>query len=208
VIKQSQTACATEIVSDPVMFSIEGSLIAQLLSSSVSIPDIPDGTAKIGDFSGGQPGYEIRADLISPEFAGQQYPSIWEPVYLNANLDYEHSFELMPAGRYNIEIKDQMGCVYELEVIIGVNTEIVVPNTFTPNNDGYNDVFFIRNKPPTGAKLLITNRWGNRVFKSDNYQNDWDAENVEDGLYFYSLEVNGEVYRGWLEIQRGPAPGN
>ncbi|MDH5604905.1 MAG: gliding motility-associated C-terminal domain-containing protein, partial [Cyclobacteriaceae bacterium] len=111
------------------------------------------------------------------------------------------------AGRYQVALKDQRGCTYEFSVRIGMNTDLFVPNVFTPNNDGYNDTFFIRNLPPSGVKLIISNRWGNKVFSSDNYQNEWDAEGVEDGIYFYYLVTPDREGTGWVEIQRGVKPG-
>ncbi|MDH5381655.1 MAG: gliding motility-associated C-terminal domain-containing protein, partial [Cyclobacteriaceae bacterium] len=103
---------------------------------------------------------------------------------------------------------DGIGCEYAFDVTIELNKDLFIPNIFTPNNDGVNDVFYIRNNPLSGVELVISNRWGNRVYKSENYQNDWDAENVEDGVYFYFLKIGEEVKKGWVEIQRGVKPGN
>jgi hypothetical protein len=72
-------------------------------------------------------------------------------------------------------------------------------------------VFFIRNLPP-GATLVITNRWGNQVFKSANYPVNatdvglWDGGNESDGMYYYRLQAGGQVFTGWVEIVRGRKP--
>jgi gliding motility-associated-like protein len=79
---------------------------------------------------------------------------------------------------------------------------LYVPNIFTPNGDGSNDNFEIRNLP-ANAKLIVTNRWGKQVFSSSNYQNDWNGNDAIDGVYFYQLQVDGEKYTGWVEIMRG-----
>jgi gliding motility-associated-like protein len=86
---------------------------------------------------------------------------------------------------------------------------LFIPTLFTPNGDGSNDLFFIRNLPeaPSVNRLTITNRWGKEVFSSDNYQNNWDGEGTSDGIYYYLLlPQNGEARTGWLEIIRGPKP--
>lgn len=85
---------------------------------------------------------------------------------------------------------------------------IFVPNIITPNNDGKNDVFEVKGIAGfPGSRLMIFNRWGNQVYKSENYANTWDANGLADGTYYYLLELNtGEpkrtVYKGWLYINR------
>ena len=64
-----------------------------------------------------------------------------------------------------------------------------VPNVFTPNNDGKNETFFIENLPKEGAYLRISNRWGKAVYETSNYQNDWKADGLSDGVYFYILQI-------------------
>jgi len=78
---------------------------------------------------------------------------------------------------------------------------VIIPNIFTPNGDGSNDFFEIRNLPASST-LSITNRWGKEVYSSSDYQNDWSAENISDGIYYYRLVAEGEVMTGWLEILR------
>lgn len=69
-----------------------------------------------------------------------------------------------------------------------------LPNIITPNNDGLND-FLIPLKFPRFVKNLnfkIYNRWGTKIFETQNQAIKWDASNVESGVYFY--EVNIEKY--------------
>ncbi|NVN94803.1 MAG: gliding motility-associated C-terminal domain-containing protein [Bacteroidetes bacterium] len=66
-----------------------------------------------------------------------------------------------------------------------------IPNIFTPNNDGFNDYFVIRNiEKCSNNDLVIKDRNGNTVFEKSNYQNDWDGRNVADGVYFFFLKYN------------------
>ena len=84
------------------------------------------------------------------------------------------------------------------------------PNLVTPNNDGDNDAFIVpclANHP--GSSITFFNRWGDEVFRSDNYQNDWQGtyqgEQLPTGTYYYLLEVNdasGTVLNGFLFLQR------
>ena len=71
------------------------------------------------------------------------------------------------------------------------------PNAITPNDDGVNDTFEVAE---TGSKLEIWNRWGKRIFKSDNYKNDW-GKDVIAGTYYYLLEnPSGVKCNGWVQV--------
>jgi gliding motility-associated-like protein len=77
-----------------------------------------------------------------------------------------------------------------------------VPNVFTPNNDNVNDVFTIQSLPPNSV-LTIYNRWGNVVYHSNNYQNNWAGDDCIDGVYYYIVNTaNGKQYKGTLTILR------
>ena len=97
-----------------------------------------------------------------------------------------------------------------MDVEIPLDPSVYVPNFFTPNDDNINDEFEVLNLPVVGThKMIITNRWGNQVFSSNDYRdgNFWDAEETSDGIYYYRLKVEGgETYTGWVEILRGSKP--
>lgn len=96
------------------------------------------------------------------------------------------------------------------DVEIPLDQSVYVPNIFTPNDDNVNDTFEVLNLPVTGThKLIISNRWGNEVFKSSDYRdgNFWSGGEESDGIYYYRLKVDGgETYTGWVEILRGSKP--
>jgi gliding motility-associated-like protein len=68
-----------------------------------------------------------------------------------------------------------------------------VPNAFTPDGDGTNDFFEFQGAPEP-VVLHIFDRWGKRVFYSDNYLNNWDGtyqgEPLPGGVYTYLIEYN------------------
>ncbi|HMT30264.1 MAG TPA: gliding motility-associated C-terminal domain-containing protein, partial [Bacteroidia bacterium] len=78
---------------------------------------------------------------------------------------------------------------------------LMVPNGFSPNGDGTNDGYVIdgiENYP--GNKLWVYNRWGNLVYKTKDYRNDWDGtcnvsgiymgKKVPTGTYYFILDLN------------------
>lgn len=71
-----------------------------------------------------------------------------------------------------------------------------IPNVITPNSDGKNDAFVIQGLELFATrKLRIFNRFGNEVYQSSQYQNDWTAQGLKEGTYFYILEIAGEQYK-------------
>jgi len=75
-------------------------------------------------------------------------------------------------------------------VYITVDPEcVVIPNIITPNNDNKNDYFVIPSLASLNIELQIYNRWGRLVYQSDNYQNQWNAEGLSDGVYFYTAKI-------------------
>ena len=73
---------------------------------------------------------------------------------------------------------------------------IVIPNVFTPNQDGVNDTFEI-GALPQNCRLYIYDRWGKLIFESGNYNNEWNGEGELAAVYFYVLETpDGKRMKG------------
>ena len=87
------------------------------------------------------------------------------------------------------------------------NFDFTIPNVITPNSDGLNDLFEIENLPEN-TELIVLNRWGNAVFSSSNYQNNWDGKNTSgkdlvDGVYYYKIKtMAGKVSHGFIHLTR------
>lgn len=86
---------------------------------------------------------------------------------------------------------------------------ILIPNLFTPNGDGNNDVFFIPNLDHFAENdLIVVNRWGNEVYKKRNYQNTWTGDGLNEGTYYYILRVRAssgaewQVFKGYITLIR------
>lgn len=80
---------------------------------------------------------------------------------------------------------------------------LFVPNIITPNGDAYNEQFRIQGLPPRPCALTIYSRWGQQVYHTPNYTQDWDAQGLPAGLYYYQLQPAGQAaLNGWVEVVR------
>ncbi len=118
------------------------------------------------------------------KFGDGQKSDIESPVHYYTNVDdYELFF------KYTTDD----GCQDSIPMMVPVRElELKVPNVFTPNGDGINDYLEIKKLEYYVAnEIVIFNRWGNKVFESSNYHNEWDGGNLSDGVYFYVLKCIG-----------------
>ena len=119
----------------------------------------------------------------------------------------------LPRGLTQIEVVATNGDCEDRDTInITVNSsdspecrdnEIVVPKGFSPNGDGTADFFIIENLNGRSAQLQVFNRWGQKVYEADAYQNDWNGsankgvvlfgEQLPEGTYYYLINIEGEV---------------
>ena len=110
-------------------------------------------------------------------------------------------------GLYHFINTNVNGCGDTVTVSV-IAPDMNIPNIFTPNNDGKNDVFKIKDiESYVGSQLIVFNRWGNEVYRSDNYLNNWDGGNLAEGTYYYLLnrrEHSGTItpIKGWVFIKR------
>ncbi|WP_420387147.1 PKD domain-containing protein [Roseivirga sp.] len=121
----------------------------------------------------------------------------------------------LAAGDYTVRIVDANGCEINVQVNIPERQpKVYVPNAFSPNGDGNNEVF----KPVADCALSyamqIYNKWGTVIFATEELDEGWDGsyngDPVQPGNYsyiiFYTTEVNGrlieDTYRGTLKLVR------
>lgn len=88
--------------------------------------------------------------------------------------------------------------------IVEENLPLVIPNVFTPNNDGRNELFIIQNLTENG-NLKIFDRWGNLVFKAAPYLNNWSGKTtngmqLSEGSYYYIVEDLNETKTGHFSL--------
>jgi gliding motility-associated-like protein len=108
------------------------------------------------------------------------------------------NFINLRGGRYNFRIADTSGCTKDTSIALSENipiggcSDIFIPNAFTPNNDGKNDLFNV-SLPSTFKEITVQvfNRWGNAVYQGKGNSITWDGnyKGIQQpvGIYIYNL---------------------
>lgn len=137
---------------------------------------------------------EIHATPIS----GLHYT--WQPPYALSNPNSPSSTASPDyTTTYYITVEDDFGCKYIDSVIVVVlevfcyEPYVFLPNSFSPNGDGNNDVLYVRSNYILDFKLAIFDRWGEKVFETSDQNTGWDGtfrgELLEPAVFDYYLEV-------------------
>lgn len=162
------------------------------------------------------------------DFASSVSPNVtdWSWNFIPGNLEAvstepnpTYTFPLGNGGIYpvTLEVTDTNGCQSAVtrEVVIFDFFNVFIPNSFTPNNDGFNDIWAVYGTDidPDRFEMWIYNRWGHQVFHNTDIDKGWygqaDDEVVdpaqmyyaEDGIYAYRVVLYSESTNEKREIK-------
>ncbi|WP_162343044.1 T9SS type B sorting domain-containing protein [Cyclobacterium salsum] len=149
----------------------------------------------------------------APSFRQEGQQLIWElerfPV--GAELEIRLTVSAMEDGRISnraevssegVDTAPENNTALEQKNIL----PLFIPNVIKPDFDGKNDTFVIRaDHKFDRVEVLIFNRWGDLVFGAEDYQNDWAAEGLLSGTYYYQVRGvdargNEKEYQGWIQV--------
>ena len=126
--------------------------------------------------------------------------------------DFEPTKNYFDAGTYKVKllIEDQLGCKDSITKSLLVENELIyyLPTSFTPDGDGVNDFFGIRGFRLDSYQEFsfdITNRWGDKIFSTNDVYSHWDGKssdgsNIIPGLYFWTVTIRDELGKLTKEI--------
>ncbi|PWU01906.1 MAG: hypothetical protein C5B52_06465 [Bacteroidetes bacterium] len=188
VMSPGSNACSTtQVYSDTLSLSILDSPQILLTPADTTI------------FSGSQ--LQLNASL-SPDVNTFQ----WSPsnMLLDANIISPTTKNLDADIDFTLSATSQNGCTSFAETKVKVLKSIYIPNAFTPNGDGLNDIFRI---PPGVAFNLsafnVYDRWGLRIFSSRDINNGWDGKiqgkPAAPGIYVYT--ISGSDNKGAINLR-------
>jgi gliding motility-associated-like protein len=129
---------------------------------------------------------------------GNPYVYNWTTVSGTGTVDSPNSSVTTVAATssstYQITVSDVCLNTQNDQVTINVEPSCTlnIPNVITPDAHGpaVNEFFYVENldKFP-GSTLAIYNRWGNKIYESPDYKNNWNGSKCVDGVYYYILTV-------------------
>lgn len=126
--------------------------------------------------------------------------------YLNGTLAPNLSGKIVTltdSGTYYVQVENFCGVIQSnmISAYPVLTSGVLIPNVITPNGDGKND-FLVLDKSLANSVVKVVTRWGESVYSSMNYQNEWSADDLTPGIYF--ITVNNpclpQGYKGWLSV--------
>ncbi|MGA0559654.1 gliding motility-associated C-terminal domain-containing protein [Larkinella sp. VNQ87] len=160
----------------------------------------------------------LEFDLVNPqEKAGtviqwnddKSFPvtGLSEVVLKKTNSDFDYDTYVVKASG----VFESLTIPSVADLCSGTNPEtageLVIPEGFSPNGDGKNDQFVLRNLGGLRAEVTIFDRNGTVIYESKDYQNDWNGrdgnKDLPIGTYFYSIRLSdGRKFTRALTISR------
>jgi gliding motility-associated-like protein len=155
-------------------------------------------------------GYQVQL------FAAGGIDYLWLPdSFLSDYRIYNPIFNPSDTGRFNYEVQitDFNGCRDTLDLTVTVipSDDPIIPDLYTPNDDGVNDVWEVNflQVIDEDYTVEIFSRGGLRVFYSENYTNNWNGTHFKtgallpDGTYYYIIRLSSGIeYKGPVTIKR------
>lgn len=185
-------------VNETTIFTVEiGSDQGCVKDTSVTITAIPLVTQRIEataiESCTSETQYQFSKNTESP------LPFIWDFGDGNQSTESNPLHVYQESGLYTVSLLSDEQCVTEQSLQID-HKNLFIPNAFSPNGDGINDVFEIISDQT--YPLQIVDRSGQLIFESDNYDNTWDGDDLPAGVYFYRLVLPEEECNGWIQLLR------
>jgi len=141
---------------------------------------------------------ESRKLSITGESADLTY--LWSPSdFLNSTVIAEPTISGITRDMlYQLVATSSGGCSTTDSISVKLLQPILVPNTFTPNNDGINDLWLIENlQTYPNASVEIFNRYGQLLYESKGIYKPWDGtykgKPLPFGTYYYIIDTDGTV---------------
>jgi gliding motility-associated-like protein len=186
-------------------------------SSTVSITQTTVSAGAAADFTTGTAPLNVN---FSNSSSGATTYS-WSFGDGNSSIGTTPSNSFGTPGTYTVVLISTNGaCIASDTIVINVLVGLGdVPEVFTPNGDGKNEIFEIKGLDAyPNNSLQVFNRWGNPVYTAKPYKNDWDGTpnasgktgsgKLPTGTYYYILELGDDkltpeenLRRGFIQIQ-------
>jgi gliding motility-associated-like protein len=129
----------------------------------------------------------IESVILYPEFITS---ILWNTGATTPTID------ISAGGTYTVTVTNACQSSTDNSIVDGHICDIEMPNVFSPNDDGINDLYFINGDKEIFKEfnISIVNRWGNKIKVYNDPYGTWDGTNsngekVPQGVYFYSVKA-------------------
>ncbi|MEY3397789.1 MAG: hypothetical protein RL220_383, partial [Bacteroidota bacterium] len=108
-----------------------------------------------------------------------------------------HTFDSLEPWQVTLEVTGELGCSKSVTEIFYPLADLYIPNCFTPDGDGVNEVFQAYGHDILHFEIIVFNRWGDIVYQSDDINEAWTGGQkggeyfVPDGVYSYFVKAEG-----------------
>jgi gliding motility-associated-like protein len=148
--------------------------------------------------------------VLNATASGSNLSYRWTPgTYLNNDSILKPSTSAVDDVTYRLTVTSIGGCKGYDDVVVKVLKSPSIPNVFSPNGDGVNDVWVIRYlETYPGNSVQVFNRYGQQVFVSNGYAKPWDGtlkgSPLPAGVYYYIIDPKHgrNAYKGSVTILR------
>jgi gliding motility-associated-like protein len=146
--------------------------------------------------------------ILAPQVNDSNVTYAWSPNIFISDTTAKNPTITGDVDRvYTLKVTDSRGCTTTDKVNVVIAPTIIIPNTFTPNNDGVNDLWDITGLIAyISATVDIYNRNGQKLFHSIGYGKPWDGtynnKPLPFGTYYYVIDtkLNNKIYSGYVAI--------
>lgn len=147
------------------------------------------------------------SSVMLPTTSTNGITGAWQPDMVNSTSPNLQTYFFTPD-------EEQCTEVYSLDIVVeNCNNRIVIPNAFSPNNDGINDIFRFRSIDAVSIEMWVFNRWGQSIYEAfiTDFNHGWDGTfkgiEQEMGVYVYFANISfsdgtTELYKGNVTLIR------
>ena len=137
----------------------------------------------------------LEGDVIQLDATNPDADYLWQDDFTGA------IYYASDSGLYWVEVTTHCGLATDsifIDFLLDLNCFVTVPNAFSPNNDGKNDVFSpVLNCDASVYELSIYNRWGQMVFETNNQEEGWDGGSSKTiwppGVYVWQMNYKIQI---------------
>ena len=193
-------------LNEPFEYSLKVTNNGPSSATNISVTDILPSTVKFDQL--------ITPNIGKADFSNSTQTVLWQIDKMTNGQSAELRIKVKPIESGVIKNTAKVSAL-ESDPVLANNTSedskqilgIVIPNVFTPNEDGKNDAFVIPGIEAYENEITIVNRWGGTIYHSKAYQNDWKGEGLNEGTYYYVIKVKPkdgkwDTHTGYVTLLR------